>query len=253
MGVASSPLLWKELLFLQCDQDNGEASFLAAVDKKSGREVWRVRRTTLESWTSPVTATLGRSTELIVNARELVIAYNPTDGSELWRVKGVGPNPVPTPVVGQGMAFFSAGAGDKRTMAVRLGGRGDLTDTEKVIWRYNKGTAHIVSPILYEDYLYLMTDTGLLSCLEASTGEVKYEGGRVPVPATFTASPVAVDGKILITSEDGETFVIKAGPQYEILRTNSISESVYASLALSQGKILIRGEKNLYCIGQKAR
>ena len=253
MGVASSPLLWQDLLFLQCDQDNGEASFLTAVDKKSGRHVWRVRRTTLESWASPVTATLGRSAELIVNARELVIAYNPTDGTELWRVKGVGPNPVPTPVVGHGMAFFAAGAGDKRSMAVRLGGRGDLTDTEKVIWRYNKGTAHIASPILYQDHLYLMTDTGLLSCLEARTGEVKYEGGRVPVPATFTASPVAVEGKILITSDDGDTFVIKAGPGYEIVRTNSVSESVYASLALSQGKILIRGEKNLYCIGQKAR
>ena len=253
MGVASSPLLWQDLLFLQCDQDNGEASFLAAIDKKSGRQVWKVRRTTLESWTSPVTATLGRSTELIINARELVIAYNPADGGELWRVKGVGPNPVPTPVVGHGMAFFAAGAGDKRSMAVRLGGRGDVTNTDKVIWRYNKGTAHIASPILYEDYLYLMTDTGLMSCLEARTGEVQYEGGRVPIPATFTASPVAVDGKILITSEDGDTFVIEAGPRYEILRTNSVSEPVYASLALAQGKILIRGEKNLYCIGQKTR
>lgn len=127
MGVASSPLLWQDLLFLQCDQDNGEASFLAAIDKKSGRLVWKVRRSTLESWTSPVTAKLGRSTEPIVNARELVIAYNPTDGGELWRLKGIGPNPVPTPVVGHGMAFFAAGAGDKRSMAVRLGGRGDLT------------------------------------------------------------------------------------------------------------------------------
>jgi len=92
-----------------------------------------------------------------------------------------------------------------------------------------------------------------MSCLEARTGEVKYEGRRVPIPATFTASPVAVGGKILITSEDGDTFVIKAGPRYEILRTNSVSEPVYASMSLAQGKILIRGEKNLYCIGQKTR
>lgn len=250
MGVASSPVLWQNLLFLQCDQDNGEASFLAAVDKRSGREAWRVRRTTLESWTSPVVTAQGQRPELIVNARELVIAYNPANGGELWRVKGVGANPVPTPVVGHGLAFFAAGAGDKRSMAVRLGAVGDLTDTDKVVWRYNKGTAHIASPILYQDYLYLLTDTGLMTCLEARTGEVKYQGKRVPIPATFTASPVAVDGKILITSDDGDTFVIKAGPEHEILQSNTLSEPVYASLALSQGKILIRGEKNLYCIGR---
>lgn len=250
MGVASSPVLWKNLIFLQCDQDNGEASFLAALDKGSGREVWRVRRTTLESRTSPVVAVQGNRPELIVNARELIIAYNPVNGGELWRVKGVGVNPVPTPVVGHGLAFFAAGAGDKRSMAVRLGATGDLTDTNQVVWRYNKGTAHIASPVLYRDYLYLMTDTGLLTCLEARTGEVKYQGKRVPIPGTFTASPVAVDGKILITSDDGDTFVVKAGPQYEILQTNTLSEPVFASLALSQGKILIRGVNHLHCIGR---
>jgi outer membrane protein assembly factor BamB len=249
MGVASSPVLWQDLLFFQCDQDNGVKSFLAAVDRKTGREVWRVHRVTLESWTSPVVAFTDRRPELIVNAREVVISYNPADGAELWRVKGVGPNPVPTPVLGHGLAFFAAGAGDKRSMAVRLGGSGDLTDTDKVVWKYNKGTAHIASPILYQNHIYLMTDAGLLTCLDARTGEVQYEGKRVPVPAAFTASPVAVDGKILITSEDGDTFVITAGPRHEILRTNSIGEPVYASMAISQRRILIRGEKSLYCVG----
>jgi outer membrane protein assembly factor BamB len=251
MGVASSPTLWQDLVFLQCDQDNGEASFLAAVNRKTGREVWRVRRTTLESWTSPVLAKVGQRTELIVNARELVVGYDPANGKELWRVKGVGANPVPTPVIGHGLAFFAAGAGDKRSMAVRLGATGDLTDTDKVVWKYNKGTAHIASPILYKDYLYLMTDTGLMTCLDAKTGEVRYEGERVPIPATFTASPVAVDGKILITSEDGDTYVVQAGPKHKILRSNPIGESVYASIAVAQGKILIRGEKNLYCMSGK--
>src|SRR5262249_8854467 len=121
------------------------------------------------------------------------------------------------------------------------------------VWKYNKGGASITSPIFYKDYFYLLADNGIVTCLDGRTGEVKYQGGRVPIPAKFTASPVAFEDKILVTSEDGDTFVIKAGSEFNVLRTNSIGEPVYASPALSQGKILIRGERSLYCIGyQKA-
>jgi outer membrane protein assembly factor BamB len=144
--------------------------------------------------------------------------------------------------------YLSAGSQAKKALAVKLGGTGDLTNTPSVLWKYAKGTAYVPSPILYGNYLYLMTDSGLLTCLEARTGEVKYEGGRVPVPAKFTASPVAFDGKILLTSEDGDTFVLKAGPVHEVLRTNSIGEPIYASPAIADGRIFIRGEKHLYCV-----
>ncbi|MBA3440145.1 MAG: PQQ-like beta-propeller repeat protein [Pyrinomonadaceae bacterium] len=133
-------------------------------------------------------------------------------------------------------------------MAIRLGGTGDLSNSPSIVWKYEKGTAYVPSPILYGDYLYLMTDRGLLTCLDAKTGEMKSEGGRIPVPATFTASPVAFDGKILLTSEDGDTFVLQAGPTHQVLRTNSIGEPVYASPAIANGKIFIRGERHLYCI-----
>jgi outer membrane protein assembly factor BamB len=133
-------------------------------------------------------------------------------------------------------------------MAIRLGGSGDITDSSNILWKYQKGTAYVPSPILYGDYVYLMTDAGILTCIDVKTGEVKYEGGRVPVPAKFMASPVAFDGKILLTSEDGDTFVLKAGPTYEVIRTNSLGEPIFASPAISQGRIFIRGEKNLYCI-----
>ena len=104
------------------------------------------------------------------------------------------------------------------------------------------------SPIAYGDYLYLMTDRGIVTCLDANTGEVVYEGGRVPVPATLTASPVAFAGKILLTSEDGDSFVMRAGPEHEIIRTNSLDEPVYASPALANGMIFIRGERHLFAI-----
>jgi outer membrane protein assembly factor BamB len=148
------------------------------------------------------------------------------------------------------MVFVSAGFPAKIAMAIRLGASGDLTDSANVAWKYAKGTAYVPSPILYGDYLYLTTDRGILTCLDARTGEVKYEGGRISIPATFTASPVAFEGKILMTSEDGDTFIIKAGPKHEILGANSVGEPVYASPAIADRKIFIRGERNLYCIGQ---
>jgi hypothetical protein len=117
-----------------------------------------------------------------------------------------------------------------------------------VKWRYTRGTAYVASPILYGDYLYLITDGGITTCLDARTGEVKYVGGRMPVPASFTASPVASGNKLLFTSEDGDTFVLKAGPTHEIVRTNSLDEPVFASPALANGMVFIRGERHLFGI-----
>ena len=148
------------------------------------------------------------------------------------------------------MVFLVAGFPAKIAMAIKLGGNGDLTGTPNVPWTYTKGTAYVPSPIVYGDYLYLTTDRGILTCIDAKTGEVKYEGGRIPIPATFTASPVAFEGKILMTSEDGDTFIVKAGPKHEIVRTNTIDEPVYSSAALANGRVYIRGEKNLYAIGK---
>jgi outer membrane protein assembly factor BamB len=117
-----------------------------------------------------------------------------------------------------------------------------------VAWTYEKGTSYIPSPILYGDYVYLISDAGLLTCLDAKTGVVKYEGGRPPVPSKFIASPVAFGGNLYLTSTDGDTFVVKAGPVHEVVRTNEIDEQVYASLAPAQGRLLIRGLGHVYCI-----
>ncbi|MCI0665641.1 MAG: PQQ-binding-like beta-propeller repeat protein, partial [Acidobacteria bacterium] len=135
--------------------------------------------------------------------------------------------------------------------AIKLGGSGDISNSANIVWQYEKGTAYVPSSILYRDYLYLMTDRGILTCLDAKTGQLIYEGGRIPVPATFTASPVAFDGKILLMSEDGDTYIIKAGPKHEVLAINSIGEPIYSSPAISDGMIFIRAEKNLYCIGSR--
>ena len=253
MGHGMSPVLYEGLIILQCDQeDGGPGSFITALDKRSGKEVWRVERNHRKTWATPLLIKTADRWEMVTSGAETIISYDPATGKELWRCKGVESHAIPSPVVGHNMVFVTAGSHSKRAMAIRLGGAGDLSDTSSVVWKYQKGTAYVPSPILYGDYLYLMTDKGLLTCLDAKTGEVKYEGGRVPVPATFTASPVAYDGKILLTSEDGDTFIIKSGPVHEVLRTNSLGEPVYASPAISQGKIFIRGEKTLYCISARA-
>jgi outer membrane protein assembly factor BamB len=151
-------------------------------------------------------------------------------------------NTVPSIVSGLGMVFPSAGFPDKRVYGVKTDGT--------LVWSYEKGTAYVPSPILYGELLYVMTDRGLLTCFEARTGKVIYEGRRVPKPATFSASPVAFEGKILLTSEDGETFVIRAGAEHEVLRTNTVDEPVYASPAVANGRIYIRGARHLFAIGR---
>jgi outer membrane protein assembly factor BamB len=249
MGTGTSPILHDNLVVMQCDEDNGVASFIVALDKKTGKEVWKTPRKVQVSWATPILVRTARRAELITSGTEAIVAYDPATGKELWRHKGVESNAIPSPVANNEVVFLSAGSPAKIVMAIRLGAAGDLTDSANVAWKYSKGTAYVPSPILYGDYLYLTTDRGILTCLNAKTGELIYEGGRVPIPATFTASPVAFDGKILLTSEDGDTFLVKAGPKHEILGSNSVGEPVYASPAIADGRIFIRGEKNLYAIG----
>ncbi|HZM91399.1 MAG TPA: PQQ-binding-like beta-propeller repeat protein [Blastocatellia bacterium] len=254
MGNGMSPVLYENLVILQCDQeDGGPDSFITALDKLTGREVWRVARTQRKTWATPVLVRTAQRTELIASGAESTVSYDPATGKELWRSEGVVSHAIPSAVAGHGMVFVSGGSSGQPKLAIgiRLGGSGDLKGSPFVVWKYNKGTAYVPSPILYGDYLYLMTDGGIITCLEAKTGEVKYEGGRVPVPATFTSSPVAFEDKVLLTSEDGDTFVIKAGPVFEVIRTNSLGEPVYASIAIGAGKLFIRGAKHLYCIGKK--
>lgn len=250
VGTSSSPVLHENLVIVQCDDENPEESFIIAFDKKTGKEAWKVARKVQLSWSTPLLVHTAKRTELIASGAEAVISYDPKTGKELWRHKGLESNAVPSPIATSDTVFLASGYPTKIALAIRLGGTGDLTGTPNVIWKYAKGTAYVPSPIVYGGLTYFMTDRGILTCLDAKTGAVKYEGGRVPVPATFTASPIAYDGKILLMSEDGDTFVLQAGATHSILRTNSLGEPIYASPAIADGKLFIRGEKHLYCIAK---
>lgn len=254
LGHGVSPVLYQNLVIIQADQEDGgesAGSFIAGIDKRTGKEVWRTARTHRKTWATPLLVRVGRRTELIASGAESVIAYDPETGSELWRSAGVIGHAIPSAVAGHELVFLSAGYPTKRALALRPGGQGDVSATN-VVWTIDKGTAYVASPILYGEYLYLVSDKGILTCLEAKSGAVRYEGGRVPVPASFTSSPVAFDNKLFLTSEDGDTFVIKAGPQHQVLGTNSLGEPVYASMAIADGSLFIRGLNHLWRISKGA-
>lgn len=249
VGVGTSPVLYDDLVILLCDQEEGERSFLVALDRRTGREAWRVRRTVEVSWATPVIVRAGGRDELVTSGNQLVIAYDPATGRERWRMRGLESNAVTTPLVGDDVVVLSSGYPSKISVAVRPGGEGDITDGPRVLWRYNKGSAYVPSPILYEGLVYLLSDRGRLSCLDARTGDVRYEGGKLE--GSFMASPVAVDGHILVMSQEGETFVVRAGPEFEVLRRNPLEEPIGASAAIAGGRLYIRGQEHLFAIGEK--
>jgi outer membrane protein assembly factor BamB len=255
LGYATSPVLSDGLVIVQCDEDNGEKSFIAAFDQITGKEAWRQSRPVQSSWATPVLVDVAGRTELIAAGTEFTIAYDPRTGRELWRTKGVASNAIPSPVYADGIVYVTAGYPDKSVLAIRpalpsTAGSTSAGSGVEILWTRARGTAYVTSPILVGDALYISTDRGILTNLAAKTGETRYEGGRVPVPASFTASMVAFGDKILQSSEDGDVFVIQAGATHKVIATNHLGEPIFASPALSNGVIYIRGERHLYAIGQ---
>lgn len=248
MGPGTSPILFENLLILQVDQEMGAGSAILALDKNTGQQVWRTDRNTRRTWGTPIVVQANGRDELMATGAEMIAGYDPRTGKELWRAKGLENHPIPSTVTGHGLVFFSSGYPRKRVIAVKPGRDGDLTGTDAIAWTYDKGTAYVASPVLHGDYLYLMTDGGIITCLDARTGAVVYEGGRPPVAGSYRSSLVAFGDKILQTSEDGDTFVFRAGPKHEILKQNSVGEPVWASLAFAQDTIYIRGERHLFAV-----
>ncbi len=251
MGNGTSPVLFEDQILLVIDQEmGGTDSFLLSLDRKTGEEQWRVARKARVTWSTPILVEQNGQPILVVAAAEANIAYDPRTGREIWKTEGLVSHAIPSPVTDHEVVFLSAGSGPKHTMAVRLGGSGDLTGSDHIVWKYQKGSAYVPSSIYYQGHLYLVSDKGIITCLDGKTGEVIYEGGRMPVAAEVKASPVAFADKILITNEDGATFVIKAGPEFEVLSSNSVGEPVWASPAISDGTIFIRGREHLFAIGR---
>jgi outer membrane protein assembly factor BamB len=254
LGIGASPILYRDLVILQCDENMGEDSFIVGLDKRTGKEVWRTKRDVQVSWSTPVLVDvpaqggIAAHSELVANGSEWIISYDPATGRQLWRTAGVRSNAIHTPLVGDGLVIATAGFPARRVIAIRPGGTAATSDADRIAWTYDKGTAYVVSPILFKGLVYLVNDGGVMTALDAQTGKVVYEGGRIPKAATFMGSPVAFGDHVLLTSEDGDTFFIRAGATYSVTRTNSVDEPVYSTLALANGRIYIRAERHLFAI-----
>lgn len=247
-GTASSPLLYEDKVIVV--QDHSGESFVAAFDPATGKEIWRTPRDARVGWNTPVAIRVGDRDEILVSGQQKVIAYDPSTGEEIWQVEGNTFEAIPTPVVGDGLIFASSGRGGP-TLAIRPGGRGNVTDTH-VAWKAPKGSPFVPSPIVYRGQLYMVNDmAAVATSYEAETGEVLWQGrlGQARREG-FSASPVALDGKVFFTNDDGETFVLKAGPEFELLHVNRLGEKTLASPALVEGRWYFRTEDHLVAIGQ---
>jgi len=247
-GPAGSPLLYRDRLILFQDQNSG--SFIAAFDTKTGRQLWRTPRDATVGWGTPIAVRVGDHDEIIVNGQSRVQAYDPATGRELWACRGTTLEVIPTPVVGYGLVYCASGRAGP-TLAIRPGGQGDVTRSH-VAWTSPRGSPFVPSPILVGSHLYTVNDmASIVTSFDATTGRTVWQG-RLGVAQRegFSASPVAVDGHVYFTNDDGETFVLRAGPTFDLVGVNRLDESVLASPALVDSRWYFRTSGHLVAIGR---
>ena len=261
-GFASSPLLYEDGLYVQVlhGMKTDDPSYVMRIDKKTGRTVWRVERPTdaiqesPDAYTTPTLLRTNGRVAVVVSGGDIVTAHDPETGKEFWRVDGLNPTNhewhriVASPVV-VGTTVI-APSRVKPLLAIRGGGTGDVSATH-TLWSFDRGP-DVPTPVTDGQYLYIFDDRGVVHCLDVKTGQVVYGPERIR-PGTYSASPIMGDGRIYITSEEGVTTVVKAGPSFEVLAENSIDEYVLSSIAISDGQIFLRGDKHLYVIGERRK
>jgi outer membrane protein assembly factor BamB len=254
-GFGSSPIIYKNMVILQCDIQRD--SFIAAFDTDTGKEIWRTRREEIPSWSTPTIFEVNGKAELVTQATTFTRGYDPMTGMELWKYSGNSEIAIPTPIVGPGIVVITNGyRGVQPIVALKPGATGDITlqndatKSEFVSWSTKRGGPYIPTPLIYGDQLYVLHN-GVLTSYKVATGEQIYQKRLGGTGGSFSASPVAADGKIYCSSEDGDVYVIKAGPEYEELAKNPIGEVVMATPAISDGLIIFRALKHVYAI--KAR
>jgi outer membrane protein assembly factor BamB len=252
-GVGSSPIIYKNMAIVQCDIQRG--SFIAAFDTQTGKEVWRTQRDEIPSWSTPSILEADGKAELVTQGTNFTRGYDPMTGKELWKYSGNSEITIPTPIMGPGFIVITNGyRGVQPIVALKPGATGDITlkqgETKNahIVWSTNRGGPYIPTPVIYRDQLYVIQGNGVLQAYKVATGERLYQERLGGTGGSFSASLVAADGKIYATSEDGDVFVVKAGPTYELLSKNPVGEILMATPAISDGLIIFRGLKNVIAV-----
>jgi len=257
-GVASSPVIWKDRVFLQADQQ--KASFIASFDAASGKELWRTVRDELPTWGTPVVLEHDGKAQLVTNGTKAVRSYDPLTGKPLWQYAGKNSEiSCPTPVLGDGLIYIANGYPPAQPiLAIKWSATGDITlkdgqeSNEGIVWSKMRGGSYQPSPLVYGDLLYVNSNNGILAAYDAKTGERVYQERIAGKGGAFSASPTAADGRIYLTSEDGDVHVVKAGRKYELLSTNPMGEVMMGTPAITRGMIVVRTMKHVYGIAEKA-
>lgn len=247
-GEGSWPALEGNKLLLLFDHEGD--SFLVALDAGTGRELWRTARSDGNTnWSGPVVISDGQRKQVIVSASKKVHSYDLETGKPIWECAGLGQNTIPAPVAADGLVYVMSGFRNPNLMAIRLGREGDLTGTDAIVWQNQRGNSYTPSPVLHDGKLYLLTDNGMLSCLDAKTGTPYYQQVRLSKPYNFKASPVAAAGKLYLASEEGDVIVVKMGEKFEILATNTLEGQTFIGTpAIVDGEIYLRGQNTLFCV-----
>jgi outer membrane protein assembly factor BamB len=247
-GAGGSPIVYGDLLIVSCD--GHDEAFVVALDKRTGKIRWKAHRPRPadQAYTTPLVIRVGDRDQILSVGAFRAIAYEPDTGKEIWRVSyGDGFSNVPRPVYGHGLVFIVTGFQQPALMAVRADGRGDVTRTN-IVWTVQRGAPHTPSPLLVGDELYVVTDGGIASCLDARTGSVHWQ---MRLGGTYSASPVFADGRIYFLGEHGGVTVIAPGKQFRRLATSTLEGSMLASMAVSAGSIFIRTDSHLYRISNQ--
>jgi outer membrane protein assembly factor BamB len=259
LGTGASPVLHKDRLYIV--NDNTTQSFLVAFDKKTGNEIWKVAREERGNWSTPVIWENEVRTEIVTTGTVKVRSYD-LDGKLLWELAGMSSLTIPSPFVRHGMVFISSGypGGALRPVyAIRSGAHGDITlkpeqtSNDYIVWHQPLLGTYNTSALVYGDYYYTLLDRGFLMAHDARTGKQVYGRQRISADSRgFTASPWAYNGKIFLLSEDGDTFVVEAGPAFKVVGKNSLGDMPLATPAVLRGSVVMRTQSALYRIAKRA-
>ena len=256
-GNASSPIIYKDLVIVQCDTQH--ESFVLAANIHTGETVWKTARKELPSWGTPtVVQPRQERAELVTNASNFIRGYDPDTGEELWRLGGSSKITAPTPVFADGLVIVASGRAPERPIfAIRPGARGDISlspeqsSNAAVAWHKTGRGSYMPTPLAYRGQLYVLANQGLLDAYTLESGAEVYRQ-RIPHGGSgFSASPVAADGKLYLASEDGDIFVVNAGPEFSVAGRNAMGEPLMATPAIADGTLYVRGQTRLFAIGRK--
>ncbi|HEY0548232.1 MAG TPA: PQQ-binding-like beta-propeller repeat protein [Verrucomicrobiae bacterium] len=244
-GFCSSPVLFEDKVIVNGDHDGD--GYMVALDRKSGRELWRIDRPNkTRSYTVPLIRDIDGRTQMILTGTKCTTSYDPNNGKLHWIIDGPTEQFVASPVYSEktGLVYITGGFPDHHILAIKPDGRGDVTST-KIVWRTNKGVAYVPSPIIEGDYFLVVSDSGVAHCFDAASGKIAWQERL----GEHHASLVSAHGLVYFLNDNGVMNVVRPGPTFDRVASNAIGEMTFASPAISDGQLFIRGEKHLFCIG----